>query len=168
MSNMGETLFNTFYIGGDPSAESKGKVSDYPLTSASFIDVKVYSKALTGEEAKTAYEDAQKLFAPDTPETPKAPEGLYADIDIVDGKVVDKYGNLTLTPNDGKTGTLPTIGTEELTYGGKTKTLPTIKITKMNQYVAAVFGKFATADEFQDFVRKTDLHLKYCIKTIAL
>ena len=164
MSNMGEAFFNTFYIGGDPSADKSGKVSDYPLTSASFIDVKVYSKALTGEEAKTAYEDAQKLFAPDTPETPEAPEGLYADIDIVDGKVVDKYGNLTLTPNDGKTGTLPTIGTEELTYGGKTKTLPTIKITKMNQYVAAVFGKFATADEFQNFVRKNGLTFEVLYK----
>ena len=164
MSNMGETLFNTFYIGGDPSAESNGKVSDYPLTSASFIDIKVYSKALTGEEVKTAYEDAQKLFAPETPDTPEAPEGLYADIDIVDGKVVDKYGNLTLTPNDGKTGTLPTIGTEELTYGGKTKTLPTIKITKMNQYVAAVFGKFATADEFQNFVRKNGLTFEVLYK----
>ncbi len=62
MSNMGETLFNTFYIGGDPSAESNGKVSDYPLTSASFIDVKVYSKALTGEEVETAYKNAQNLF----------------------------------------------------------------------------------------------------------
>lgn len=154
MSNMGETFFNTFYIGGDPSADKSGKVSDYPLTSASFIDIKVYSKALTGEEAKTAYEDAQKLFAPDTPETPKAPEGLYADIDIVDGKVVDKYGNLKLTVDGVGDGNRPTIGTEEITYGDKTKTLPTIKITGKNQFVAVEFDKFANATEFQNFVKE--------------
>ena len=62
MSNMGEAFFNTFYIGGDPSADKSGKVSDYPLTSASFIDIKVYSKALTGTEVETAYKNAQNLF----------------------------------------------------------------------------------------------------------
>ena len=154
MSNMGETFFNTFYIGGDPSADKSGKVSDYPLTSASFIDIKVYSKALTGEEAKTAYEDAQKLFAPDTPETPEAPEGLYADIDIVEGKVVDKYGNLKLTVDGVGEGNRPTIGTEEITYGDKTKTLPTIKITGKNQFVAVEFDKFADAAAFQNFVKE--------------
>ena len=150
-SNQGYEFFKTFFIGGDPSLKSD---VDFPMADGSFMDVKVYSKALTGEEAKTAYEDAQKLFAPDTPETPKAPEGLYADIDIVDGKVVDKYGNLKLTVDGVGDGNRPTIGTEEITYGDKTKTLPTIKITGKNQFVAAEFDKFADAAAFQNFVKE--------------
>ena len=150
-SNQGYEFFKTFFIGGDPSLKSD---VDFPMADGSFMDVKVYSKALTGEEAKTAYEDAQKLFAPDTPETPKAPEGLYADIDIVDGKVVDKYGNLKLTVDGVGEGNRPTIGTEEITYGDKTKTLPTIKITGKNQFVAAEFDKFADAAAFQNFVKE--------------
>ena len=150
-SNQGYEFFKTFFIGGDPSLKSD---IDFPMVDGSFMDVKVYSKALTGEEAKTAYEDAQKLFAPDTPETPEAPEGLYADINIVDGKVVDKYGNLKLTVDGVGDGNRPTIGTEEITYGDKTKTLPTIKITGKNQFVAAEFDKFADAAAFQNFVKE--------------
>ena len=150
-SNQSYEFFKTFFIGGDPSMKAD---IDFPMANGSFMDVKVYSKALTGEEAQTAYEDAQKLFAPDTPETPEAPEGLYADIDIVDGKVVDKYGNLKLTVDGVGDGNRPTIGTEEITYGDKTKTLPTIKITGKNQFVAAEFDKFADATEFQNFVKE--------------
>ena len=150
-STQGYEFFKTFFIGGDPSLTSN---IDFPMANGSFMDVKVYSKALTGEEAQTAYEDAQKLFAPDTPDTPEAPEGLYADIDIVDGKVVDKYGNLKLTVDGVGDGNRPTIGTEEITYGDKTKTLPTIKITGKNQFVAAEFDKFANATEFQNFVKE--------------
>ena len=150
-SNQSYEFFKTFFIGGDPSMKAD---IDFPMANGSFMDVKVYSKALTGEEAQTAYEDAQKLFAPDTPETPEAPEGLYADIDIVDGKVVDKYGNLKLTVDGVGDGNRPTIGTEEITYGDKTKTLPTIKITGKNQFVAAEFDKFADAAAFQNFVKE--------------
>ena len=150
-STQGYEFFKTFFIGGDPSLTSN---IDFPMADGSFMDVKVYSKALTGTEVGTAYEDAQKLFAPDTPDTPEAPEGLYADIDIVDGKVVDKYGNLKLTVDGVGEGNRPTIGTEEITYGDKTKTLPTIKITGKNQFVAAEFDKFANATEFQNFVKE--------------
>ena len=153
-STQGYEFFKTFFIGGDPSLTSN---IDFPMANGSFMDVKVYSKALTGTEVGTAYEDAQKLFAPDTPdtpETPEAPEGLYADIDIVDGKVVDKYGNLKLTVDGVGDGNRPTIGTEEITYGDKTKTLPTIKITGKNQFVAVEFDKFANATEFQNFVKE--------------
>ena len=153
-SNQSYEFFKTFFIGGDPSMKAD---IDFPMADGSFMDVKVYSKALTGTEVGTAYEDAQKLFAPDTPdtpETPEAPEGLYADIDIVDGKVVDKYGNLKLTVDGVGEGNRPTIGTEEITYGDKTKTLPTIKITGKNQFVAVEFDKFANATEFQNFVKE--------------
>ena len=151
ISKQGYEFFKTFFIGGDPSGNTD---IDFPMEDGSFMDVKVYSKALTGTEVETAYEDAQKLFAPDTPETPEAPEGLYADIDIVDGKVVDKYGNLKLTVDGVGDGNRPTIGTEEITYGGKTKTLPTIKITGKNQFVAVEFDKFADAAAFQNFVKE--------------
>ena len=150
-STQGYEFFKTFFIGGDPSLTSN---IDFPMADGSFMDVKVYSKALTGTEVGTAYEDAQKLFAPDTPDTPEAPEGLYADIDIVDGKVVDKYGNLKLTVDGVGEGNRPTIGTEEITYGDKTKTLPTIKITGKNQFVAVEFDKFADAAAFQNFVKE--------------
>lgn len=73
---------------------------------------------------------------------------------IVDGKVVDKYGNLKLTVDGVGEGNRPTIGTEEITYGDKTKTLPTIKITDKNQFVAAEFDKFADAAAFQNFVKE--------------
>lgn len=35
---------------------------DFPMEDGSFMDVKVYSKALTGTEVETAYKNAQNLF----------------------------------------------------------------------------------------------------------
>ncbi len=173
--------FNYFCLGDDITKDLVG--GDFKTQGMTMVDAKIYDDALTPEQIAKAYAIAENLFAtgndsgeystgagtatcekvggtpetpetPDTPETPEAPEGLYADIDIVDGKVVDKYGNLKLTVDGVGDGNRPTIGTEEITYGGKTKTLPTIKITGKNQFVAAEFDKFADAAAFQNFVKE--------------
>ena len=58
-STQGYEFFKTFFIGGDPSLTSN---IDFPMADGSFMDVKVYSKALTGTEVETAYKNAQNLF----------------------------------------------------------------------------------------------------------
>lgn len=58
-SNQGYEFFKTFFIGGDPSLTAN---IDFPMADGSFMDVKVYSKALTGTEVETAYKNAQNLF----------------------------------------------------------------------------------------------------------
>ena len=58
-SNQGYEFFKTFFIGGDPSLTAN---IDFPMEDGSFMDVKVYSKALTGTEVETAYKNAQNLF----------------------------------------------------------------------------------------------------------
>ena len=59
----GFNMANVFYIGADPSATmNKREECDFPSNDLTVIDVKIYFRALTEAEVKTAFSECMKLF----------------------------------------------------------------------------------------------------------
>lgn len=60
--NSKKSMGNMFLLGADPTTRSSTYGVDFPSNDLIIVDVKIYDKALTSDEAKTAYEQAIAVF----------------------------------------------------------------------------------------------------------
>ena len=114
------------------------------------VDAKIYSQALTAEQAKAAYDAAiEGLGEPiETPEPsePELPEA-YADFEFA-GEITDAKGNVTVT-NKGAS-----VGKTSVTVNGETYETDALMVTESGQYVLCEFKNLTDAAAVKAWAEK--------------
>lgn len=140
-------LFNQFCLGADTYT---GDVIDFPSVDMTMVDAKIYSQALSGAQAKLAYEAALESIGagssePEQPEEPEALPEAYADFDFENGEILDVKGHVTVT-NKGAS-----AGKASVTVDGDTYEVDALKITESGQYVLCEFSDITSAAQMKAF-----------------
>ena len=140
-------VFNQFCLGADASSTEP---VDFLTPAMTMVDAKIYSQALTAEQAKAAYDAAiEGLGEPiETPEPsePELPEA-YADFEFA-GEITDAKGNVTVT-NKGAS-----VGKTSVTVNGETYETDALMVTESGQYVLCEFKNLTDAAAVKAWAEK--------------